>query len=81
MTNTTEAPTVATVLSAHGYANVDDARAAMVTFGCFGCRSIAAVTPLPEHRNEAGRIVQRDAVLFTLGGDWDCCPDADTFEL
>ena len=78
MTNTTEAPTVATVLSAHGFASVDDAREAMVTFGCLVCGSIASVTPVVP--TEAGRIHQRDALLTLMGGDWDCC-GGDTFEL
>ena len=74
MTNTTSTPdlsTVASVLALHGFANIDDAREANVSFGCHGCGSIAQVTAT----NEVERIAQRDLI------DWSCCPDSDDFVL
>lgn len=65
----TTAEATAHYLAAHGYASIDDAREDMVSFGCYGCGSIAAVTA----SNEMERRTQADLI------DWDCC--GDTFKL
>jgi hypothetical protein len=76
MTNTTSTQSLPTTVEAidfylakHCFANSDDAREANVSFGCFGCGSIAAVTA----SNEMERRAQADLI------DWDCC--GDTFKL
>lgn len=65
----TSAEAIDFYLAKHGFANSDDARAENVSFGCFGCGSIAAVTA----SNEMERREQADLI------DWDCC--GDTFKL
>lgn len=72
MTNT-ENHTVESVLSAHGFASIDDAREANVAFGCLGCGSIMSVTPTATSTREQ----QRDVLHanFVLS----CCDDGDEF--
>lgn len=68
---TNQYPSVQSVLSAHGFASEDDARAANVTFGCFVCGSIAEVTA----SDEMERRVQASLI------EWSCCDPGDDFIL
>lgn len=72
MTNT-ENPTVESILSAHGFASIDDAREANVIFGCFECGSIKSCTPAPGETREE----QRDALFANYEGIDECCDPGD----
>lgn len=72
MTNT-ENPTVESILSAHGFASIDDAREANVAFGCFGCGTIMSVTPTPTSTREQQRDVLHENFVLA------CCEEEDEF--
>jgi len=76
MTNTTEAR-VASVLSTHGFASVDDAREANVIFGCLECGSIKSCAPGEGRTREQ----ERDLLFAHYEGIDECCDPGDNFVL
>lgn len=76
MTNT-ENPTVESILSAHGFASIDDAREGNVIFGCFECGSIKCCTPGEGRTREQ----ERDILIATYEGIDECCDPGDNFIL